>query len=175
MLTETQVKVILILLDDIGHSERNLAKHLKMSDSNLSPILKKLMKVGIISRGEARKSTNEHKKGGEYNEFPYYLPKDLNALKTVIREIAGSKLIYDTGFILELFRVSKYKEAMVEKFKEDVNKSTLEELRKSYPPYSDPFIQEVIMPPSMHIVFSKESTELELWYYNYRRSLSEVP
>ena len=172
MLTETQVKVILILLDDMGHSERNLAKHLKMSDSNLSPILKKLMKVGIISRGEVRESTNGHKKEGKYMEFPYYLPKNLNALKTIIGEIAENKKIHGTGFILELIRESKYKKALIEKFKdEEVNKSILEELRKSYTPYLD-----LTTPTLCESYFEKgPSSGLELWYHNYLRSLSEEP
>jgi len=148
-----------------------------MSDSNLNHILKDLKNMGVIFRGEARKSGKKHKSEGEYYEFPYYLTKDLDALKTIIREMAEGKKIYDTGFILGLFRISKYKMAMIEKFKEeDVNESTLDELRKSYPPYSDPFITNVINPPLEKMTCIRPSPEgLELWYYNYRRSLSEEP
>ena len=174
MLTETQVKVILILLDDMGHSERSLAKHLEMNDSNLNPILKNLRKTGIIFRGEARKSTNKHKKEGEYAEFPYYITKDLNALKTIIKEIAESKKIYDTGFILQIVRESKYIDSMREKFGGEVSKSIGDELSKSYPPYTDSFIRNVIHPPLEKILCIRPSPEgLELWYDNYLRSLPE--
>jgi hypothetical protein len=200
MFTETQLKVILILLDDIGHSERSLAKNLEMSDSNLNPVLKILRKTGVISRGEARKSTNKHKKEGEYAEFPYYITSNLNALKTLIRELAENKKIYDTGFILRIFGKSKYITSMRKKFGEDVNKSIGEELSKSYPPYTDSFIKKVIHPPLDELFFDDKCLEkklpaiyntfdnleefscerpapkgLELWYFHYLSSLSKEP
>ena len=42
MLNKTQVKIILILLDNKGHPEWELAEHLNIADSNLNPVLKKL-------------------------------------------------------------------------------------------------------------------------------------
>jgi predicted transcriptional regulator len=70
MLTETQVKIILILLDNKGHAEWELASILEMEDSNLNPILKKLMSMGILCQGEARKSRKIRERKGDYRVFP---------------------------------------------------------------------------------------------------------
>lgn len=96
MFTEKQVKVVLILLDDEGHAGWELAKYLKIEDSNLNPILKTLEKTGVIFQGEARKSRKTQTRKGEYKEFPYYIPKNLDTIRTIIREVAESKKIYDS-------------------------------------------------------------------------------
>jgi DNA-binding MarR family transcriptional regulator len=59
MLTKSQVKVILILLDNEGHAEWELAKVLEMKESNLNPILKDLERMRIIYQGETRASGNQ--------------------------------------------------------------------------------------------------------------------
>ncbi|MFZ3147774.1 MAG: hypothetical protein WA137_01890 [Methanothrix sp.] len=146
MLTETQVKVILILLDNRGHAGWEISEHLEMEHSNLNPILKELEEEGIIYQGEPRKSSNKQKKKGNYKEFPYYLAIDLNGLKIIMREIATSKKVFDTGFILEIIENSKYIEAMRKIFGEELNECVEEELRKNYPPYSDPFFVRRIEP-----------------------------
>ena len=57
MFSESQVKVILMLLDENGHAGWDLAEHIEVKESNLNPVLKKLEKMGIISNDEVRDST----------------------------------------------------------------------------------------------------------------------
>lgn len=172
MFTKTQFKVILILLDDAGHAGWEIAKHLKMGDSNLNPILKGLESKGIIFQGEARKSGKKQKRKGDYKEFPYYITKNIDALRIIINEIAESKKIFDTGFILGILKQSKYLEVMREKFEEDVNRAIAEELKRSYPPYADSFILNVLKPPLKDIFFSRSAPKgLELWYFRYLHTL----
>ena len=66
MLTKTQVKIILILLDNKGHAGWELAEYLGMEDSNLNPKLKELKKIGVIYKGESRLSKRKHKKNGNF-------------------------------------------------------------------------------------------------------------
>ena len=42
MLTKDQVKIILILLDNAGHAEWEIAQMLGKEDGNLNPLLKEL-------------------------------------------------------------------------------------------------------------------------------------
>ena len=46
MFSESQVKVILILVDNNGHAGWELAEHIEMNESNLNPVLKKIRKNG---------------------------------------------------------------------------------------------------------------------------------
>ena len=170
MLTKTQVKVILVLLDDKGHAGRELTKCLKekkdKSESNINPILKKLDRMGIIYQGAPRISRNQQEeKKGEYKEFPYYLSKSLDAFKILIREIAETDRPYDTGYLLEIIDDSKYLKTMKEQFKENLNAIIKEELSKSDSPYSDPFFTNIIGP---------ELTQ-ELFCSLERAYVSEIP
>jgi predicted transcriptional regulator len=170
MFTNTQAKVVLILLDDKGHAEWELAKNLDKEDSNLNPILKKLRQMGIIIRGDPRKSGKEIKRNAEYREVPYYLEKSIDALRRIIKEIAESKNEYDAGFILHVLRKSKYLEVMREKYGEDVNKSIVEVLRSCYPPLGKKFITDVIKlsPEEIFLPCIKQTPKgLELWYFRY--------
>ena len=175
MLTETQVKIILVLRDNEGHAGWELARILEMEDSNLNPILKKLMKLKIIRRGKIRKSRNIWAKNpGERLEYPYYLSNKLNELKIMIREIVKTNKGYDAGFVLGIIRQSKYLEFMQEQFKEDLKKNIMDELRNSYPPLTDPFFVKVIG-PSLDMekiacpVMSFKISEMERWYSRYER------
>jgi predicted transcriptional regulator len=144
MLTKTQVKIILMLLDTKGHAQWQLAESLDMEASNLNPILKELVKMKLISKGKVRSSRRPHENEGIYAEIPYYLSKDLEIFKTMIREIAESDKPYDTGFLLEIIDNSKYLQEMKKQFNEDLNKIVNEELSKSDSPYSDPFFEKII-------------------------------
>jgi hypothetical protein len=104
MLTQTQLKVILLLLDNKGHAGWELAKYLDVEDSNLNPILKDMERLGIIYQGEPRKSTRKHKKDGEYKEFPYYLCNNLDDFKALMVEITKTKRLYETSFILDIVK-----------------------------------------------------------------------
>jgi hypothetical protein len=176
MLTKTQVKVILILLDDKGHAGWELAKYLgeKTKERNLNPILKDLEKIGIIFQGEPRKSNNRQKRTGDYKEFPYYLSKSLDDFKTLICEIATTSRPYDPGFLLEIIDNSKYIKIMEEKFKEDINSIIGDELRKSDSPYSDPFFVNIIKPELEDELFGKNLeilpvSEIQVWHEKYLR------
>jgi hypothetical protein len=52
MLTKTKMKVILVLLDNKGHAEWELARILEMEDSNLNPILWELEGMEIIFKAK---------------------------------------------------------------------------------------------------------------------------
>jgi predicted transcriptional regulator len=153
MLTKTQVKVILILLDNKGHAGWELAEHLGMEDSNLNHILKDLEKNDIIYKGSYRLSKRDHENKGIYSEFPYYLSNSLDKFKVLIREIAESDRPYDTGFLLEIIDNSKYLKIMKEQFKEDLNKIINKELKNSDSPYSDPLFINVIEPELVEELF----------------------
>lgn len=168
MLTETQVKVVLMLLDDKGHAEWELAKYLEVEESNLNPKLKKLVEMKIIHQGEARISKNKKKKNGDFKEFPYYLNDNLDDLKIIVHEIAQGKKAYDAGFVLGTFEDSKYIKNMRKKFKKQVNKSVSEVLRTSYPPYKDPFILEFIMPNGVRQCDLLSKDGLNYWYLKYK-------
>jgi MarR family. len=196
MLTERQVKVILILLDNEGHAGWELANILEMSNSNLNPILKKLEQIGIICQGDARRSTQERKKHkeGDYKEFPYYLSNNLDNIKTMIKELIQSGRILDTGFVLEIIKKSRYIKTMRRTFGKDLTKTIADEVRESYPPYANsrfkvirqlvdrnklnaPFLEEDFEesiengledPTEKHLERDlKMPSELELWYDKY--------
>jgi predicted transcriptional regulator len=153
MLTKTQAKVILVLLDNKGHPEWELAEYLEMEDSNLNRILKELEEMGLIFKGNIRSSRRQHAKKGIYGEIPYFLSQNLDDFRTLIREIAASSKPYDTGFLLETIDNSKYLKNMKEQFKDDLNKIINEELSKSDSPYSDPFFAKVIEPELVEELF----------------------
>lgn len=152
MITKKQERIILRLLDDEGHAEWDLAKHLGMSDSNLNPLLKRLKEMGVIYRGEARRSGKTEssrsskiaKRNGEYNEFPYYLTRSLPALRTIIKEASECTSGYDIGFFLQAFKNSNYIKNMLDAFGEGVFKSMEEEMLRSYPACSNLYIAYVI-------------------------------
>jgi DNA-binding MarR family transcriptional regulator len=146
MLTKTQVKVILTLLDDKGHAEWELAEYLEMEDSNLNPILKDLEKMEIIYKGNFRLSKRQHENEGIYREIPDLLSKSLRGFKALIREIAETSRPYDTGYLLEIIDNSKYLKIMKEQFKEEINTIINNELSDEDSPYSDPFFVKRIKP-----------------------------
>jgi len=187
MLTESQFKVLLILLDDKGHAGWELADYLEMEDSNLNPILKGLESLGIIYQGEARKSRKQQKRKGDYKEFPYYLTINLNGLKIMIREMARGTKFWDTGFVLQITMKSKYIKSMREKFGKDLTKTIADELRESYPPYVNPrfkILVQFLLENGLSAPFLEDDleevlekrlermpipSELELWYHKYLR------
>jgi len=72
MLNKTQVKIILILLDNKGHPEWELAEHLNIADSNLNPVLKKLEDMKSICIGSITLSHRQHARKGIYSAIPYF-------------------------------------------------------------------------------------------------------
>jgi hypothetical protein len=146
MLTETQLKIILILLDNNGHAEWELAAIMKMKTSNLNPILKKLEDLKIIYQGDRRDSQNKRKRHqkGDYKEIPYYLTNDLEYIKVMIREIIESNLILDTGFVLEVIKKSAYIKEMAKKFGSDFAPNIAGEIRANYSPYIDQGFSDIL-------------------------------
>lgn len=144
MVTLTQERIILILLDEEGHAEWELAERLGMRDSNLNPVLKGLRRIGVIYRGEPRRSGKRGRRNGEYSESPYYLARSLDSLRMIIKEASECKNCYDIGFFLQAFKNSNYIKKMINDFGEDVFKGMEEELLKSYPACSNVYITHVI-------------------------------
>jgi len=77
-------------------------------------------------------------------QYPYYLTRSIDALRTIIKEASESKKCYDIGFFLQAFKNTNYIKNMLDNFGEDVFKSMEEELLKSYPAYSNEYITHVI-------------------------------
>lgn len=136
MLTESQFKVLMMLLDDKGHAGWELAEALGMEESNLNPPLKRLEDIGFIFQGMPRKSnrpkkpkgytksknvgkvTTIPKREGDYKEIPYYIKKDLNVLASMIKEMVITNRRYDTGFPYRIIRASNYMRSMGSTFHE---------------------------------------------------------
>ena len=164
MLTKTQIKVILILMDDKGHPEWDIAETINMERSNLHKLLKELDSIGVIKQGEKRDTTRDRRravtpsikwistekrkkaKQGKYQEVPYFLPKNLENLRIIIRELAKASRLFETFFILESFENSEYIKTMKVLYGEEVNEIVESEIHATYPPYSDPFFANIIAP-----------------------------
>jgi hypothetical protein len=175
-LTETQVKVILLLLDNKGHASWELAEWLNMKDSNLSPLLKDLrVSRKIIRRGRSRLSKRKPNNKGEYREYPYYLTDDITVFKALIKMVAAAGRPYDAGFLFAIIRNSKYLKVMMEKFKDEI----IEIMRKEFglvdksPIYDDIFVQK-IEPELETEVFCELAppSAIQLWYKKYLESIN---
>jgi len=143
------------LLDDEGHSERELAKCLDMEESNLNRILNKLIKEGIIIQGEQRLSRSEPNKKGDqkrYKEIPYYINHEIhyflnNILRFLTKDIEYSGRDFEELKSLKLWEIgtladTNYLEAMTEKYHEyeildcimtETGSTEMEAMRKIYP------------------------------------------
>jgi DNA-binding Lrp family transcriptional regulator len=181
MFTENQLKIVLVLMDNKGYSQRGLARYLKKSDSNLNPILKKLKNMGVIREEGFKASKAKHKKEGTYNEKPYYLSNDLDGIKLLAREIALSGKILNAGFVLSILRDSEYFKDMKAKFGENLAENIVSELKISYPPilddkfsvlhykFNEALERLFHMEPTKAEVLYEETlpSSLELWYRSY--------
>ena len=173
MLTKTQAKVILVLLDNKGHPEWELAEYLEMEDSNLNRILRELEEKRLIFKGSIRSSRRQHAKKGIYGEVPYFLSQDINDFRILIREIAASRRPYDTGFLLEIIDNSKYLKSMKEKYNEELRDIINDELKKSNTPLADVFFVDKIMPELEEELFYAPKkvrylpSEIMKWYKKY--------
>lgn len=159
MFSESQIKVILILLDEKGHAGWELAEHIEVNESNLNPVLRKLERMGVIFEGNIRDSAKPTTKPGtqrdnpkykrpktrigEYKEIPYFLNESLETLRIMIRELKGKKYPQiDAGFVLNIISRSKYIEEMIKKFEEDVYNSAIDELTKNFAFAKDDFYMD---------------------------------
>lgn len=188
MLTEKQFKVLMILFDNKGHAGWELAKDLGVEESNLNPYLKKLEKKKFIFQGTPRKSNRPKKseeikkREGDYKEFPYYLTNDLKILDTIIREMAVTNRVFNTGFPFNIIKTSKYIKSMRHIFKEDLNICLVNVSREVH--INRSVVAEVIEKPikfrilldktpanplikDKRIRSKKSLKELELWYDSY--------
>ena len=182
MFTVNQLQIVLVLMDNKGHSERGLAKYLGKSDSNLNPILKKLKNKGVIRKGGYRISERTNKKTGKYEEKPYYLSEELEGIKLLAREIALSEEILDAGFVLSILRDSEYFKVMKAKFGENLAETIVSELKNSYPPILDERFSKLhsrfnraleklfrVEPQKFDVLYEDAliPSSLELWYRRY--------
>jgi len=151
MLTETEVKIVLILADNEGHAEWELADILGMETSNLNPILKGLKSKSIVFKGPARKSKKQrtHHKDGDYQETPYYLSNNIDDIKTLVRELIQSDRVLDVGFSLGVIKRSAYLKSMSERFGPDLAKKIADEVLQTYQPYTDPKFKVIVQQMKM--------------------------
>ena len=178
MLTKTQVKVILILLDNAGHAGWEIAELLDKEDSNLNRKLGILVEMGMVYKGKSRISKRLRKKKGNYWEVPYYLKKDLEALKKIIGDVIESERI-ETWFIFSLIRNSKYLESMRAKFGYDADLAIQGELRRGqiffdafYANLADQGVCLESAPVNSNICLSpgikiEEIGEIKKWYEDF--------
>jgi len=178
----------MILFDNKGHAGWELAKDLGVEESNLNPYLKKLEKKKFIFQGTPRKSNRPKKseeikkREGDYKEFPYYLTNDLKILDTIIREMAVTNRVFNTGFPFNIIKTSKYIKSMRHIFKEDLNICLVNVSREVH--INRSVVAEVIEKPikfrilldktpanplikDKRIRSKKSLKELELWYDSY--------
>lgn len=199
MFTKTQIKVILVLMDDVGYAERELARALDMAESNLNPHLKALVKMGVIFKGELRDSEKEPslsdkepknreyvrmRKKGMYYRFPYFIKKDLYTLEIIIKEIQRKKpSIAEIMFLINAILKSKYGTEMRNKFSGDKIQSIVDgvifesgvKFRES-PIYTDVAKHTRLYQRSdrqrCDPELSWELNEIEMWYCTYLSSTS---
>jgi hypothetical protein len=91
----------------------------------------------------------------------------IDSLRIIIKEIAESKKFDEKWFIFSIVVKSEYIQAMIKKFKDDVYKNVKDELRKSYPPYTDSFFTDIVTPPGLFLSLSRPNSEqnpIENWY-----------
>jgi hypothetical protein len=215
MVNETQMKAILILLDDKGHAGWELAKHLDVSDSYITLQMEKLIGSNVICRGNARKSTREKgkeeheersikiikgeevkRKGyekseksrmGGYWEIPYYLVRDLEAFKKVIKDIKrfikSNHPDFLAGFIIKEILESNYAKELMDKVGKDALAETIDDaLGKGYNFfirdffYKQPGVHYARIPPKREVV-TAPLTDLEFWYKGYlqKKALQSEP
>jgi hypothetical protein len=87
-----------------------------------------------------------------YGEKPYYLSRELDSFRSLIREIAETRRPYDTGYLLEIIDNSKYLKVLMEKSGKEINTIIKEEL-STKTPYSDEFFTKVIEPELVEELF----------------------
>lgn len=195
--TKTQIKVILILMDDEGYAEREIAGALGAAESNLSPKLYDLVKRGVIFKGKGRTGDKEppisdkiperrYKKmrTGRYSRSPYFLEKDLKALRTIIAEIQRKRSsICDSMFLINAILKSKYGQAMKKQFPKDKIKAIIdEELLESGKNFIESPIYKDVAELSMNLIRNSpvpeeldeswELDEIEMWYHSYLSNIS---
>lgn len=175
MLTKTKIKVILVLMDNKGHAEWELARILEMEESNLNPILYELESMAIIyKKKEGRPSTNKLAgKTGRRLEYPYYLSNQLDDFKYILESIINSKKLYDAGFLFRILVASKYFKSMQKQYS-DLKMIMMDVLRNNYPPFSDPFFINIIE-PELDLLLERNldrclplPSEIEKWYSFYK-------
>ena len=141
--------MLLILLDEKGHAEWELAKNLEIKDSNLNPILNKLQELNVIYqeiRPSSREKNAKTKKEKKYKEFPYYIRKNLESLKTIIGEIKSTKSPkkIDPGFFIGILMTSNYAKKMEDEFGKDFYKTITQELVETYEFCKDNFFEKIV-------------------------------
>lgn len=193
MFSKTQVKVLLILLDERGHPEWELAKILEMKESNLNPILNKLQDLDVIyqeMRKSSRKNDERTKEDRKYKEYPYYISKKLESLGTIIKEIKSTKSPkkIDPGFFIWVLSVSNYAKTMKNVFgKKSFINTIIDGLAETYDFYKDKIFEglvsstldiDMISPDTNFEKLLKneftaqrsrlyQPSEIEIWYRSY--------
>ncbi|MFZ3147304.1 MarR family transcriptional regulator [Methanothrix sp.] len=115
--TEIHIKILLVLSDMEGYSNKQLTKLLGMQKTNLSRALGELEEHGVILRGEPRKSME----GKRYTETPYCInimhPEESRRELKFFEFIIKKTVEMNKGsFCLKLLK-SKYVNKLIEKYR----------------------------------------------------------
>jgi hypothetical protein len=80
----------------------------------------------------------------------------------MIKEVSKCDKLFETGFVLEIIRVSNYLKSMKEAIGKRIEECMAKEIRENYPPFKDPFFSGVIEPlqkGEYYDIFRNESIE----------------
>lgn len=85
--SDKQIDILMILADDMGHAQWEISKFTKTASSNISNMVKELLKDHIIFKGAPRNTTNPLSKHPRSEETPLYIKKDLKVYRTILINI----------------------------------------------------------------------------------------
>jgi hypothetical protein len=112
-LTSSQIRVIILLLDEKGHPLWELNKLLGRDETergNLQKSIGKLQNNGLVFKDGSRKTTNLNSSRPNMQELPYYLSKDTDVFNTILKYLTKNDDGYNS---LEYFLKSEYTNSVI--------------------------------------------------------------
>lgn len=85
--TDTQIDILMMLMDEKGHAQWEISERTKIATSNLSDIIKQMRIHNIVCEGRPRKTTRPGSKRPNVKEIPLYINRDLDAYRTICNNI----------------------------------------------------------------------------------------
>ena len=85
--TDNDIEILMILSDDEGHPQWEVAKITGIAKSNLSPIIKKLKDENVVYEGDPRQTTNKKSRRPNTKEYPLYVIKDIEVYNAIMANI----------------------------------------------------------------------------------------
>jgi DNA-binding Lrp family transcriptional regulator len=126
LFTKTQLEIIRLLLDEEGHSQREMSIVLEKKESNLSRLIKDLESRGIIYVGKPRIPKGAR---SSHMEFPYYLKRDINLIIRILKYESKHKPYFsrDDAFSSFLYWLagSEYFESLLQLHRENIIKNLI--------------------------------------------------